>query len=123
MNYRIENIQPVLNVRDVAASVDFYTRVLDFEAAPWGDQNFTSVNRDGSCIYLCRNGQGASGTWIWIGFDGDIFALFAEFKARGANISMEPTNFSWAFEMRIVDPDGHTLRFGTEPDASLPFAD
>lgn len=123
MNYRIENIQPVLNVRDISASVDFYTRVLGFSVAPWGDENFTSVDRDGSCIYLCRNGQGCDGTWIWIGFDGDIRALFEEFRLRGAVFAMEPRNFSWAFEMRILDPDGHTLRFGTEPDPSIPFAD
>ena len=24
-------------------------------------------------------------------------------------------NYSWAYEMRIEDPDGHVLRFGSEP--------
>lgn len=123
MKYRIENIQPVLNVRDIAVSVEFYTNVLGFEAAPWGNLEFTSVNRDGSSIYLCRGAQGAGGTWIWIGFDGDITSLFAEFKSRGATFLLEPTNFSWAYEMRLFDADGHTLRFGTDPDPSLPFAD
>jgi len=36
---------------------------------------------------------------------------------------MIPTNFSWAYELRLEDPDGHILRFGTDPDSTKPFAD
>ena len=36
---------------------------------------------------------------------------------------MEPTNFSYALEMHIEDPDGHVLRLGTDPEESLPFVE
>jgi hypothetical protein len=36
---------------------------------------------------------------------------------------MTPSNYSWAMEMQIEDPDGHVLRFGTDPDHDEPFLD
>jgi len=121
--YRIENIQPILAVNDMQISKSFYKDILGFEEAEWGTEEFTSVNRDKSGIYLCKGAQGCPGTWVWMGFDGDINALHDELKAKGAKITMIPTNFSWAYEMRIEDPDGHILRLGTDPDTSKPFAD
>jgi len=74
-------------------------------------------------LYLCKGGQGNSGTWVWIGFDGDIFLLHDELKAKGVIIIEPPTNHSWAREMKIQDPDGHILRLGTGPDKRAPFKD
>jgi hypothetical protein len=45
----------------------------------------------------------------------DAEALFAEFSAKGARIRSPPQNFDWAYEFQIEDPDGHVLRFGSEP--------
>jgi uncharacterized glyoxalase superfamily protein PhnB len=73
-----------------------------------------SVSRDGKSIMLCERGQGQPGTWLWIGVD-DADALFAEFSAKGARIQSSPQNFSWAYEFAAEDPDGHVLRFGSEP--------
>jgi predicted lactoylglutathione lyase len=113
--FRIENITPILNVKDISASVKFYVNMLGFTNADWGDESFTCVTRDGSSIYLCRNGQGHRGTWIWVGFDGNIFDLYSEFKARGVSIQ-QPVSHPWAMEMIVQDPDGHVLRFGTDPE-------
>ena len=123
LNFRIENIAPILNVNDMVKSLDFYVGILGFEKAEWGDDNFTSVNRDNTCIYLCKGGQGQAGTWIWIGFDGDIKELNDRLKSAGATIKLPPTNFSWAYEMHIQDPDGHILRFGTDPNENEAYAD
>jgi hypothetical protein len=41
--------------------------------------------------------------------------FFAEFSAKGAHIRSPPRNFSWAYEFEDEDPDGHVLRFGSEP--------
>jgi hypothetical protein len=41
---RFENIQPILNVRDIAVSLKYYIDVLGFTRAPWGEY-FTSVAR------------------------------------------------------------------------------
>ena len=117
---RVENIQPILSVKDIAVSRDFYVNILGFKEADWGDDNFTSVTRDNCGIYLCRGEQGNPGTWIWVGFDGDIFSLYNELKEKGVIIRLPPTNNPWAMEMHIEDPDGHVLRLGTDP-LSEPF--
>jgi len=112
---RVENIQPILSVKDMALSREFYVNKLGFKEAEWGDNNFTSMSRDNCGIYLCRGEQGNPGTWIWIGFDGDIFSLHEELKEKGVVIRQPPVNHSWALEMQIEDPDGHVLRLGTDP--------
>ena len=122
-NFHVENVAPILYVSDMSKSLTFYVDILGFKNADWGDENFTSINRDNTGLYLCRGGQGSSGTWVWIGFDGDIFTLHESFKSKGVTIKLPPTNFSWAYEMRIEDPDGHVLRFGTDPSPKEPFAD
>ena len=112
---RLENIQPILSVKDIALSKEFYVHKLGFKEAEWGDNNFTSISRDNCGIYLCRGEQGNPGTWIWIGFDGDIHLLYDELKSKGVKIRQSPVNHSWAMEMQIEDPDGHVIRFGTDP--------
>ncbi|HET6768720.1 MAG TPA: glyoxalase superfamily protein [Chitinophagaceae bacterium] len=122
-SFRIENIAPVLYVQDMSRSLAFYVDILGFKNAEWGDENFTSVGQDNSGLYLCKGGQGNPGTWIWIGFDGDILSLHQQLVSKGVNIKLPPTNFSWAYEMRVEDPDGHILRFGTDPNDKKPYAD
>lgn len=109
-----ENSQPILRVENMEASLRFYVDVLGFKNAPWGNQDFTSVNRDRAGIYLCRAGQGRGGAWVWLGVD-DVEVIYEDLKQRGAPVRMPPTNFSWALEMQIEDPDGNVLRLGSEP--------
>jgi uncharacterized glyoxalase superfamily protein PhnB len=45
----------------------------------------------------------------------DVNALFEEYKAKGARILHPPENYLWALEMKVADPDGHVLRFGSDP--------
>jgi predicted enzyme related to lactoylglutathione lyase len=45
----------------------------------------------------------------------DAEVLFGEFSAKGACVRSPPKNFDWAYEFQIEDPDGHVLRFGSEP--------
>src|SRR5688572_11072629 len=112
----LEAIIPILNVRNLKASIRYYVATLGF-ALEWnwgeGDQ-IASVSRDGKAIMLCQDGQGYAGTWLWIGVD-DITPLFEEFSRKGATFLEGPTNYPWAFEMKIEDPDKHVLRFGSEP--------
>jgi len=122
-SFRIEGIQPILSVKDMAASRFFYKDILGFTEVDWGTDDFTSFNRDSGGIYVCRNGQGNAGTWIWVGFDGDIYQLYEALKAQGVKIKQPPANYSWAMEMHVEDPDGHVLRFGTDPNNNEPFLD
>src|ERR1051325_1379750 len=117
---RFEGSQPILSVKDMSASVKYYVDVLGFKNADWGNDDFTSVNRDTAGIYLCRGVQGQPGTWVWIGVE-NVATLYEEYKTSGAKICMHPKNFPWAYEMHVEDPDGHVLRFGSEPLGDKPF--
>jgi catechol 2,3-dioxygenase-like lactoylglutathione lyase family enzyme len=115
-----ERIEPILRVEKMSASVRYYVEVLGFEAAPWGNDDFSYVGRDGHGIYLCRGGQGRGGAWVWIGV-GDVRALHRVYRERGAIIRREPKNEPWALEMQVEDPDGNVLRFGSGPEPE-PYA-
>jgi predicted enzyme related to lactoylglutathione lyase len=112
-----EHAEPILRVKDMARSVRYYTEVLGFTNAAWGGDEFTRVTRGGAGIYLASGDPGSEGSWVWIGVS-DVPALFEEYTARGATIPQPPLNFSWACEMEVLDPDGHVLRFGSEPLAT-----
>lgn len=118
---RFEHADPILRVTDMTHSLSYYVDILGFQATDWGTDDFTSVNRDGAGIYLCREGQGHPGTWVWIGV-ADVEVLYREYRATGARIRHPPKNYPWALEMKVDDPDGHVLRFGSEPNPNAPFA-
>jgi catechol 2,3-dioxygenase-like lactoylglutathione lyase family enzyme len=109
-----EGSQPILRVNDMKAALHFYVDLLGFQNINWGTEEFTSVSRDQAAIYLCRGGQGRGGAWVWIGVE-DVAKLHEELKARGVAIKLPPTNYSWALEMQVEDPDGNVLRIGSEP--------
>ncbi|HET6670152.1 MAG TPA: glyoxalase superfamily protein [Pyrinomonadaceae bacterium] len=118
---KFENATPILSVGDLVISVRYYVETLGFTSADWGSHIFTSVNRDRAGIYLCQGGQGRPGTWVWIGVE-DVASLYEEYTASGAKILRPPQNYPWAFEMHVEDPDGHVLRFGSEPRSDRPIA-
>jgi predicted lactoylglutathione lyase len=120
---RIECINPILNISDMKVTRNFYVSLLGFKEEPWGNDDFTCISRDQSAIYLCCDGQGSKPTCLWVGFNGDIFALYNDLKSKGITIHGEPQNYSWALEMQVEDPDGHVLRFGTDPLKNQPFID
>ena len=118
---KFEGANPILRVADMATAVKYYVDVLGFKNADWGNDGFTSVNRDRAGVYLCAGGQGQAGTWVWVGVD-DVDDLDREYVASGAKIRLMPSNYPWAYEMHVEDPDGHVLRFGSEPKDDIAFA-
>ncbi len=111
---RFEHANPILNVANLARSVRYYVDILGFSNAEWGGDDFTCVTRDGASIYLSEGDQGQPGTWVWLGVE-DTEALYDEYSQSGATILQPPENFPWACEMKVGDPDGHVLRFGSDP--------
>jgi predicted enzyme related to lactoylglutathione lyase len=116
-----EGGQPILRVENMEASLRFYCGVLGFSNASWGSDEFTSVNRDRAGIYLCRGGQGRGGAWVWLGVN-NVEVIYEDLKARGVAIRMPPTNYPWALEIHVEDPDGNVLRFGSEPKPGREFS-
>jgi predicted enzyme related to lactoylglutathione lyase len=111
---RFECIEPILRVEDMQASLKFYVDLLGFVNASWGNDDFTQVSRDGGGIYLSRGDQGQGRAWIWVGVE-DVEKLHEQYKIRGIKIRLPPTNYPWALEMQIEDPDGNVLRLGSDP--------
>ncbi len=105
---------PVLRVENMEASLRFYVGLLGFRNADWGTNDFTHVGNGRTGIYLCRGSQGRGGGWVWIGVE-NAAKLYEEYKTRGVPVLLPPTNFPWALELRVVDPDGNVLRLGSEP--------
>lgn len=115
---KVEGLTPILNVKNVPASIDYYVNKLGFTKNwDWGSPpGFASISRGEACIFLCQGAQGQGGTWMSI-FVNDVDALHEEFKASGAIIRQPPTNFPWRMrEMNVEDIDGHRIRFGHETD-------
>ena len=119
---RLEGAIPILRVRNLDTSIDYYVRVLGFEV-DWCERGvMASVSRDRAGVMLCEGAQGHPGTWVWFGAS-DAEALFREYSAKGALIRLGPTNYRWAYEIHVEDPDGHVLRFGSEPKQDRPFSE
>jgi catechol 2,3-dioxygenase-like lactoylglutathione lyase family enzyme len=105
---------PIFRVANLQASLEFYTTALGFHTDCGGPGVFASVSRDRCHIFLSQGDQGHPGAWTWIGVE-DADALAAELRGRGVAIRQEPTNFPWAYELQVADPDGNILRCGSEP--------
>jgi uncharacterized glyoxalase superfamily protein PhnB len=107
---------PILNVRNFAASMDYYVNKLGFEKKwDWGEPpTFGCVRRGKVEIFFCEGSQGQPGMWMSI-FVEDVDALYEEYKNKGAIIRQPPANFSWGVrEMNVEDLDGHRLRMGSD---------
>jgi predicted enzyme related to lactoylglutathione lyase len=106
-------VTPILRVNDLSVSLDFYTRVLGF-TNDWGSvDGFASVSRDRCHLFLSEHDQGHCGSWVFIGVD-DVEAFFNQLQARGVKIRHPPTNYDWACEMQVEDPNGNILRIGSD---------
>ncbi len=114
-NIPFTGVTPILNVKDVEASIAYYVDQLGFHKDwDWDDPvGFASVSRGEVTIFLCRDGQGGSGTWMSIWVE-DVDALHDEYQRRGAIIRQAPKNFPWGCrEMNVADPDGHRFRMSS----------
>lgn len=107
---------PILNVKNFAASMEYYVLKLGFQKKwDWGEPpTFGCVARDAVKIFLCQGAQGQSGTWMSI-FVEDVDALYADYQQSGAIVRLPPTNMPWGVrEMSVQVLDGHRLRMGSD---------
>ena len=123
---KLDAVVPILNVSNVALTIDHYVEVFGFER-PWHWGNpptFGGVRTGGGEIQFCQDGQGQRGTWlsVWVA---DVDALYERLRSAGADIRQEPSTFEWGVrELNVADPDGHRIRFSmstTDPPDGRPF--
>lgn len=119
-------IIPTVRCRHMKTSIDFYTKVLDFELVDGdfenGDPSFSVLMREGALLFLSsHSGDGAFGQAVAV-LTNDVDALFRKFRMRGlqthgnpeapAQVHEGPIDQSWGTrEFYVDDPDGNTLRF------------
>ena len=115
-------VTPILRVQTLSISIDHYVTVLGFKLDWHEPRIMASVSRDRCNLMLCEGDQGNPGSWVWIGV-GDVERLFAEYRTKGAKVRHPPTNYPWACEMQVEDPDGHVLRIGSERKSDQPFGE
>jgi catechol 2,3-dioxygenase-like lactoylglutathione lyase family enzyme len=115
-----ESTSPIFNVANLQASLDYYVGVLGFKVDWHAPGIMASVSRGACGIMLCEGDQGHPGAWVWIGV-GNADALFQEYTAKGATIRHPPTNYQWAYEMQVEDPDGNVLRMGSDQKQGEPI--
>lgn len=115
-----EGVCPILTVADMQTSIDYYLGKLGFKLDWRAEVGFASVSRGRCHIFLCEGDQGHRGAWVWIGV-GDAGQLFEQYQVSGAKIRHPPTNYEWAYEMQVEDPDGNVLRMGSEAKPEEPI--
>ncbi len=115
-----EGVTPILRVLSLSASLEYYVEVLGFKIDWQHPALIASVSRDRCHIMLSEGDQGNPGSWVWIGVE-DVEPLFEEYTSKGAKIRNRPTNYEWAYEMQIEDPDGNVLRMGSDPKPDQPI--
>lgn len=129
----LRQISPLLQVRDLAASVAFYRDMLGFRTGSI-EGGFSVIRRDDCLIYLAQKTKDVDVTNKaaravddgWCSYDlhiycepGTLDALYEEFRDRGVPM---PPGFEDGPVMRsygvrdfsVIDPDGYDLVFGQE---------
>ena len=116
---------PVLYIKDLAKSLDYYCDILGFERPQlWGDPpGFAMPNRENMVLMLSvqKNTKlikPKGDIWDVYYWVRDAETLFNEFKNKGAEIK-EELNYQELYqnnEFQIRDPDGYILAFGQEMD-------
>jgi hypothetical protein len=78
------------------------------------------VSRDGHAIMLQRRDSVARGS-VWIGIS-ELVALFMRVRSTNhVTVIRRPTNRRCALQMKLADPEGNILWFGTDPLTQVPF--
>ena len=118
---------PILGVRDVQATVDWFVGVLGFElTAPLfgvpGDEGpvYGIVHRDGLPVHVqIRRREVWTGereaieTDVYVYVD-DVDALYAEYVAAGVTVFREICDEDYGMrDFCIETPDGHRIAFGS----------
>lgn len=116
---------------DVGRALDFYTRVIGFEALPTEDDTYRPLERDGIRLALqtidalspdhplIRGGRSVPrGQGVELVLEvHDLEALHERVRAAGVEATALEARAWGLRDFRVVDPEGYYLRFTTPPAA------
>jgi catechol 2,3-dioxygenase-like lactoylglutathione lyase family enzyme len=118
----------VLLVDDVGGTTDYYREALGFETSLFelNPAHYGYASRDGCHLHFARF-EGARSrpnhkeappdmfdAYFWVD---DVDALHEELVGRGAELLHGPVNQEYGLrEIRVRDPNGYVLAFGTSLD-------
>ena len=119
-------IEPCLNCRDIRASIEFYTQVLDFELVVVPDPDpeqfgsrYAALSRDGDILHLSSHARenGVFGSEIYIRVN-NIDEVCESYVKNGVVLTVptgetSPVNQTWGMrEIGFRDPDGNKITVG-----------
>jgi catechol 2,3-dioxygenase-like lactoylglutathione lyase family enzyme len=103
---------PQLPVDDVAASIVYYRDVLGFRINHQQD-DLGVMDRDEITVLLIPRTDERSGIGSFYVYVENADTLYAELKAKGANVQGEPVSHPWGLrDFLVLDPDRNQLWFG-----------
>lgn len=111
---------PILAVKDLSRSIDFYQR-LGFNAKRYrGGDTYAFLSRDRFELHLSQSDMlidgrnPGNGVYFYLA-RGSAASLEAEFRTAGSPILSPLAPRDWKMnEFVLADPDGNLLRFGEE---------
>ena len=127
---RLRAVMPAMTVNDVATSVAWYRDVMGFvvaEEMQHEGQLVGAVLQAGVSRFLLgqddfqkgRDRSKGVGFRLYCTTEQDIDAMAAAIKARGGELTQEPTDQPWGSrDFAIVDPDGFSISISTEMEDS-----
>lgn len=138
MTYALRNISPLLQVKSLDASLEFYTRKLGFQEYFKEEGGFAMVGRDLCVLFLAEkqvpvdlrnigaraNADGFASYDLHFNLSPDTAdALYKEFRDAGVTMPPEfekgPVNRPYGIrDFSILDPDGYSIVFGAPLEKS-----
>ena len=117
-------LSPLLAVRDMKKTIDFYTKSLGFElktAFPSPDNpEYADLAKDGMVMmFIPAKNHGIDdkekfgiGLYLYLQIDGDIDKYYQELKQKGVKIAVEIKDEPFGIrDFTVEDPDGYKLTF------------
>ncbi|MGD9116550.1 MAG: VOC family protein [Dehalococcoidia bacterium] len=117
-------LSPLLAVRDMKKTLDFYTRHLGFDLKmcfPTPDNpQYADIIKDGMVImFVPAEAHGldakeklGAGVYFYLHIDGDIDKYYNELKQKGVRIAVDIKDEPFGVrDFTVEDPDGYKLVF------------
>ena len=123
---KLRSLIPVLDVKDVDASIEFYCDALGFtlvEKVEWGGRTeWALLNCDGVQLMLCASRDSDaeddthSNEGVFFVYHDNLESLFVYLGSKGyTNISNLLQNSQRPRDFYLRDPDGYVLWFSRRP--------